>query len=342
VVITDEDGRFVMSPTLSINPLSVDASGEFRRPPLRLTFADAAVNRIAWGDVDLNAPASALEVTLRSTRPVSVPIQYASGVSTESVKIFWSLGAFVASGRPPTILSAFQDARKSGEGDLVELNCPPGKYRFQVTMQDMSKGMMAPRLGMADVELTVPEGTGAFEAPPARLADPAQQQMIGRAAPEIEATDLDTGQAVKLADFRGKVVVLDFWGYWCGPCVSTMPELAEIQRHFEGKPVVILALHDPTVQSKEEYDRQIKGVKKLLWGDKDIPLQVILDRADPNHGEGHPSVEHGLTIRRYQVRTVPTLFVIDQEGKINGVVHFRDHDGLKARIQGLLDKPPAR
>ena len=66
--------------------------------------------------------------------------------------------------------------------------------------------------------------------------------MAGKPAPEIDATDLDTGKPVRLADFRGKVVVLDFWGYWCGPCTGSMPHLVALHRKFAGRPVAVVAL----------------------------------------------------------------------------------------------------
>ena len=61
---------------------------------------------------------------------------------------------------------------------------------------------------------------------------------------------------VHLADFRGKVVVLDFWGYWCGPCNGAMPYLSDLHRRFEGRPVAVVGLHDQSVQSRPEYDRR--------------------------------------------------------------------------------------
>ncbi len=100
-------------------------------------------------------------------------------------------------------------------------------------------------------EFVVPRGDGRLDLPPLALEQPGFQKMTGKPAPEIDATDLDTGRPVKLADFRGKVVVLEFWGYWCGPCNVNMPHLVELKRKFEGRPLVILALHDQSVQSRD-------------------------------------------------------------------------------------------
>ena len=86
---------------------------------------------------------------------------------------------------------------------------------------------------------------------------------------------------VKLADYRGKVVVLDFWGYWCGPCIGAMPALLEAHDRFKDKPVAIIALHDQSIQSRDAYDRKLTEVKRQAWNNRDLPFQVALDRPDP-------------------------------------------------------------
>ena len=87
---------------------------------------------------------------------------------------------------------------------------------------------------------------------------------------------------MRLADFRGRVIVVDFWGYWCGPCNLNMPRLAELHREFTDRPFVILAIHDQSVQSRAEYDRRIGTTRRLLWGGRDLPFRVLFDCPDPN------------------------------------------------------------
>ncbi len=55
----------------------------------------------------------------------------------------------------------------------------------------------------------------------------------------------DSSNPKSLADFKGKVVVIDFWATWCGPCIGSFPKIKEMQEHYEGCPVVIVSLTSP-------------------------------------------------------------------------------------------------
>jgi thiol-disulfide isomerase/thioredoxin len=166
--------------------------------------------------------------------------------------------------------------------------------------------------------------------------------LVGKPAPEIAAADLDSGKPVRLADFRGSVIVLDFWGYWCGPCVASMPALAELSREFKDKPVVILGLHDQSVRTRAEYDVKISGVRAQRWGGQDLPFRVLLDRPSTEKPADGDSEGSGVTVKRYEVRTFPTTFLIDQRGNLAGTVDPRDHDRLKAKIQELVTNDGAK
>src|SRR5438105_4523551 len=67
-----------------------------------------------------------------------------------------------------------------------------------------------------------------------------QPEMVGRAAPDF--TVRDSGRTVALHDFRGKVVVLNFWATWCPPCVEEMPSLVAMQSKMKGS-VTVLAVN---------------------------------------------------------------------------------------------------
>jgi thiol-disulfide isomerase/thioredoxin len=71
--------------------------------------------------------------------------------------------------------------------------------------------------------------------------NPAQPQAAGAPPPDYAVTGPD-GQLVKLADFRGKVVVMNLWATWCGPCKEEMPTLAKLQAAYAGKPVEVVEI----------------------------------------------------------------------------------------------------
>ncbi|MBM4061578.1 MAG: redoxin domain-containing protein [Planctomycetes bacterium] len=127
------------------------------------------------------------------------------------------------------------------------------------------------------------------EAPVALLAD-------GAAAPDFAAQDL-AGNTVRLADFAGKVVVLDFWATWCGPCKAALPHVQQVAAKYRDQGVVVLAsctgdarsafekfvdknqadypdvrfVHDPLEKKPERASRQLYGVSG-------IPHQFVIGR----------------------------------------------------------------
>jgi cytochrome c biogenesis protein CcmG/thiol:disulfide interchange protein DsbE len=63
---------------------------------------------------------------------------------------------------------------------------------------------------------------------------------IGTAAPDFTVQDAD--RKVTLREFRGQVVVLNFWATWCGPCVEEMPSLVQLQQRFKGKGLTVIGV----------------------------------------------------------------------------------------------------
>ena len=120
--------------------------------------------------------------------------------------------------------------------------------------------------------------------------------MQGKPAPELQVARWVNGKAVKLADLKGKVVVLDFWGQWCGPCVASIPHNNELQKKHRNKGLVILAVHTP--QSAEGLDSFVKQ--------RGIKYAVALDASAGG--------DKGKTGSRYQVDSYPDYYLIDRKG----------------------------
>lgn len=131
---------------------------------------------------------------------------------------------------------------------------------------------------------------------------------VGNTAPELKLETLADGKPVKLSDFAGKVVVLDFWATWCGPCLKAMPKLAEIQESY-GDKVQVLAV------SSEDKDK----LKKFLSTNR-LPLKFVRD-------------PFTLTTEKYGVSAYPTTFVIGKDGKIAWKSLGMDEEGLQTALR---------
>jgi thiol-disulfide isomerase/thioredoxin len=122
---------------------------------------------------------------------------------------------------------------------------------------------------------------------------------IGDVAPDWDLKGWSDGKERKIADYRGKVLVLDFWGVWCGPCVRAIPALQALAEKYESKDVVFLGIHTPD----GEFD-QIGKLKKLRgW-----TAPSGIDRGTSN--------ADGSTSTTYGISGYPSVLIIDREGKI--------------------------
>lgn len=122
---------------------------------------------------------------------------------------------------------------------------------------------------------------------------------LGRPAPPWQLTGWTDGENRALADYRGKVVLLDFWGIWCGPCVRELPSLERLRGKYEAKGVVFLGVHSP--------GEDVEQVRKFLVV-KGITFPSGIDAGDLN--------TYGTTVERYGVTGFPTIVLVDRQGLI--------------------------
>jgi peroxiredoxin len=119
---------------------------------------------------------------------------------------------------------------------------------------------------------------------------------VGKKAPDIELTDIN-GKTIKLSSLKGKVVLIDFWASWCGPCRKENPYTVEIYNAYKDKGFTVFSVSID--QSKEKW---IKAVEKdeLVW-----PYHVI-----------DPKGWYGKAATTYNVEAIPATFLVDKDGTI--------------------------
>lgn len=135
-------------------------------------------------------------------------------------------------------------------------------------------------------------------------------------APEFALKDAD-GRTVRLSDYRGKVVLLNFWATWCGPCRMEVPWLIEMQRDNKdrGFEVLGVSMDDNGWEDVKPFLAEMKINYRVMIGD---------DRTAQNYGG---------------VESLPTTFLIDRDGKVAvahvGLTSKKDiQDGVDQLLQG--------
>jgi len=106
---------------------------------------------------------------------------------------------------------------------------------------------------------------------------------------EIELKDLE-GNIVSLQDYKGKVVFLNFWATWCGPCIREMPSIENAQKHFKNEPIIFL------LTSSESIDK-IKRFKEK----KPFDFHYL---------------QLNMSVEQLNIYSLPTTYVFNKKGKL--------------------------
>jgi len=118
-------------------------------------------------------------------------------------------------------------------------------------------------------------------------------------AKDFELVDLE-GNTVKLSDYRGKIVLLNFWATWCGPCLKEMPEFNEASKDFENNgDAILLAVNLTTGGARGETEDKVRK----FMNSNGYTMKVLLDKT-------------GKVADQYKIYAIPTTYVIDKDGRI--------------------------
>ncbi len=167
---------------------------------------------------------------------------------------------------------------------IASCDSKSGKFEFIAPSGGYTLNAYGEQLRERTVDLTVPSGQAEFQAPPIQLTASQLVFLQGHPAPELEGLVGWKGAPVKLADLKGKYVLLDFWGYWCGPCVQAMPVLIKLHEQFKDKGLAIVGVHldgDGDVDTAAKLDEKLAGIRRKYWDGKDLPFSVALTSGKP-------------------------------------------------------------
>lgn len=144
----------------------------------------------------------------------------------------------------------------------------------------------------------------------------ALNKLIGGEAPDIEFVWASDGKVGHLSDLKGKVVVLDFWATWCGPCVASFPNIRELQKRYKKFPVEIIGV--TSVQGR--HIRRHPGEKPEAMDTKGNPdqeyelMKEFMKDADMTWKVAFSS--GNVFNPMYGVKGIPHVAIIDAEGRV--------------------------
>ncbi len=195
---------------------------------------------------------------------------------------------------------------------------PPGDYGLEAYGSNCSSVHHYIRIAPGQRELNLQ-----LDLPPDTIT-----QLSGQPAPEFRnIKGWQNGKPVKLADLHGKIVLLDFWGYWCGPCVAGMPDLMNLYDKFKDKGLVIIAVHNDTADSIADMDQKLEKVRNepwTGWNGRNLPFLIALDGGGPTRIQYTSSIVDGATTAAYGITGYPTAMLIGRDGRVLDEFNARD------------------
>jgi peroxiredoxin len=224
---TDADGRFQLA---RVMPGDYDVIRVVPSGVRRITFVNMArLDVVAGRSYDLNIGGSGRPVVGRVVLPTNVP---------------WMVRNAVIAPQAATSKRLALGVQISVNGRFRAENIAPGEYKLRISIHEPPPDDACgwgPLIGEFSREFTVSPIAGGVTDDPLDLGDleaaPVNRHplQVGDVAPDFAVTTLD-GKELRLADFKGKLVLLDFWATWSAPCVAELPNLKTVRDTFAAEP----------------------------------------------------------------------------------------------------------
>ena len=153
-----------------------------------------------------------------------------------------------------------------------------------------------------------------------KMLEELKKSMLNEAAPQFGLLDLD-GKKVNLQDLKNKVVIVDFWATWCGPCIASFPGMQKMVTKYKDDPEVKFVFID----TWEDGDKKEKGATDFMAKYK-YDFHVLMDNDNK-------------VVESFKVSGIPTKFVVDKKGitRFKSVGYSGSIDKLITELTAMID-----